>query len=158
MNEIFLLLGTNLGNKQQNLDKALEAISKFAKIVKVSHVYETAAWGKTDQPSFFNQVIEISTSHAPETLMTKLLKIEKEMGRQRFEKWGERLIDLDILYFQNQIINSENLKIPHPEISNRRFTLVPLVEICANFEHPSFKKSQLEILNDCKDPLEVRKI
>jgi len=123
-----------------------------------SSIYETEAWGITDQPSFLNQALEISTSLNARQLMRKVLKIEEEMGRVRKEKLGPRIIDIDILLFENEIHDLRFLKVPHPEMQNRRFVLVPLAEINSSFQHPVLKKSIAELLEECPDNLEVKKI
>lgn len=156
-NGIYLLSGSNLGNRMASLARALELIEQEAGSIKAqSQLYETAPWGITDQPAFLNQVMELETKLAPEALLEKLLNIEKKMGRERKTKWGERLIDLDILYYGNQIIETANLKIPHPHIPERRFTLVPLCELAPLLPHPLTGKTQLQLLKECPDQLEVR--
>ena len=154
----FLLLGSNLGERAQVLKNAADIIDKKIGEVKIySSIYETLAWGNEEQPAFLNQVIIVETSLKPEDLLITINDIEKELGRVRHKKWGERLIDIDILYFDESVISTENLTIPHPEISNRRFTLIPLIEIAANFVHPVNGKTQKELLVDCRDDLEVIK-
>ena len=156
MTSIYLLLGTNLGNKSANLQRAKELLTSHAIIIKKeSKIYETAAWGNEDQPSFLNQVVEVDSNKSPQRILTLINQIEEEMGRVRFEKWGERLIDIDILYFSSHEIQNEDLVIPHPEIQNRRFTLAPLAEMSPDFIHPILKKTQQELLEVCVDPLEV---
>lgn len=156
MTGIYLLLGTNLGNRYKNLEKAREQlVANSITIRKESQIYETAAWGKEDQESFLNQVVEVETGKSPQRLLFIANMIEKEMGRERFEKWGSRLIDIDILYFGDIEFKNENLIIPHPQIQNRRFTLEPLVELNGEFVHPVLKKTQAELLESCEDQLEV---
>ncbi|MEM9857543.1 MAG: 2-amino-4-hydroxy-6-hydroxymethyldihydropteridine diphosphokinase [Bacteroidota bacterium] len=153
---IFILLGSNLGDKSQNLNSAKKKIEiQIGQILKESSVYETAAWGKQNQPAFLNQVVQLKTLLAPHKLLDELLSIEDAMGRKRIEKWGERLIDLDILYYNDQVIEDENLKIPHPGIPVRRFTLTPLVEIAPDFQHPLSKKTNQQLLEVCTDDLNV---
>ncbi len=156
---IYLLVGTNLGNRSDNLNLALQKISELiGNILQTSSIYETAAWGKTDQPDFYNLALEIATTKDPREVLNLLQSIEKEMGRIRVERWEERIIDIDILYFSDQIINSPQLTVPHPEIPNRRFTLEPLNEIASDFVHPFLHKSNREMLSDCKDKLTVKRI
>lgn len=156
MTGIYLLLGTNIGNRNKNLERAREMlVSNMITIRKESNIFETAAWGKEDQESFLNQVIEVETGKSPQRMLFIANMIEKEMGRERFEKWGSRLIDIDILYFNDITFETEDLKIPHPEIQNRRFTLAPMAEIAPDFIHPSLQKSQTQLLEECADPLEV---
>lgn len=159
MEGIFLLLGSNLGDKLSHLSQSITEIEeKIGTIEKVSSIYETAAWGKTDQPSFYNQVIKISTSLKPFQLLEKILQIEHDIGRKRFEKWGARIIDIDLLYYKNEIFASQELTIPHPQIQYRKFTLIPLCEIAQNFIHPTLKVTQQQLLEQCDDLLEVVKL
>jgi len=154
----YLLLGSNLGNRAQVLEKATSSInSKLGSVVKASSIYETSAWGIEDQPPFLNQVIQIETQLTPHQLLTEINLIEKQLGRVRHEKWGERLIDIDILYYNTSIIHTRELKIPHPQIINRRFTLAPLAEVAPNYIHPMLEKTQQQLLAECKDELEVKK-
>ena len=156
---IFILLGSNLGDRQEHLDRARLEISRHAgEIVTASSVYKTAAWGNTHQPDFYNQVIEVHSSLDPAKLISETQLIEQKMGRTRNEKWGARIIDIDILFYGNSVLSGESLTIPHPEIANRRFTLLPLAEIAPDFIHPILKKSVREMLSDCKDNLPVEKV
>lgn len=156
---VFLLLGTNIGDRNKNLASALNAIDPAVGMIKKrSSVYETAAWGKTDQPPFYNQVIEIETSLSSHEVLEELLTIEQKMGRERKEKWGERIIDIDILFFGNEIIETSELIIPQSQLANRRFTLVPLNEIAPDLIHPKLQKKIHELLAACPDRLEVVKI
>ena len=156
MNKAYLLTGGNMGNREKNLARAKALISELAgKVTRSSAFYETAAWGKTDQPSFYNQALEIETSLLPKELLKQLLDIEKKLGRKREEKYGPRTIDIDILLYADQISNDPLLRIPHPELQNRRFALTPLAEIGPGLIHPVFKKSITELLAICPDTLEV---
>ena len=155
----YLLIGGNLGNRKENLLKATSFINEQCGILtRSSSIYETAAWGITDQPPFLNQALEISTSLSARQLLRKILKIEKEMGRIRKEKLGPRIIDIDILLFEKEIHDLLFLKIPHPEMQNRRFVLTPLAEINSELQHPVLKKSIAQLLEECPDNLEVKKI
>ena len=158
MNTAFLLLGGNLGNRKGNLAQAREIISsECGRIDAVSSLYETAAWGITEQPSFLNQALYLSTELSAKKLLRRLLKAEKKMGRIRIEKFGPRIIDIDILFFNTEIHNTSSLKLPHPELQNRRFALLPLAEIAPDFIHPVLKNSINELLKECPDTLPVKK-
>lgn len=158
MSTAYLLIGGNLGNRKENLSTAISLITEqCGSLTRSSSIYETEAWGKTDQPSFLNQALEISTSLNARQLMRKILKIEEEMGRIRKEKLGPRIIDIDILFFDNEIHDLRFLKVPHPEIQNRRFVLVPMAEINSYLQHPVFKKTIAELLEECPDLLNVKK-
>jgi 2-amino-4-hydroxy-6-hydroxymethyldihydropteridine diphosphokinase len=151
------LLGSNLGNKQQNLEQARSQISsQIGNIIKQSAVYQTLAWGNADQPSYLNQVLEIQTDLSPQMLLQKINEIEKDMGRERRIRWESRLIDIDILYFNDLILETQVLTIPHSQIAFRRFTLVPLVEIAPDYIHPVLKQPHTQLLQNCPDLLDVR--
>ena len=151
-NQLFILLGTNLGDRIQNLEIARNEIEiHIGKITKFSGIYETAAWGITEQPNFLNQVLQISTDLKPNKILQIILKMEQKMGRIREQKWGARLIDIDILYFGNLKLNSKKLVIPHPFLNERRFTMAPLTEIDPNFIHPILQKTNIELLENCED-------
>jgi 2-amino-4-hydroxy-6-hydroxymethyldihydropteridine diphosphokinase len=156
INKIFLGLGSNLGNREENILMAEKLIEeKVGKVRSKSSIYETAAWGITEQNAFLNQVLEIETVFSPSAVLHLLLKIEKDMGRIREIKWGERSIDIDVLYFNNEILSTENLVVPHPFIQERKFVLVPLCEIAPVFIHPKLKQSNLELLEKCQDSGEI---
>jgi 2-amino-4-hydroxy-6-hydroxymethyldihydropteridine diphosphokinase len=157
--QVFLLLGSNLGDRPQVLAAAREAIGeKAGSIVTQSAIYETAPWGITDQPAFLNQVIEISTSLLPEDLLRIILNIEHDLGRVRYERWGARVIDIDILYFGQTVMDSARLTLPHPRIQDRRFVLAPLAEIAPRFLHPLLQKTSSKLLEECPDTSAVSKI
>lgn len=158
MNVAYLLTGGNTGDRLHYLHSAAEAITKHCgPILKKSAVYETAAWGVKDQNSFLNQAIKLSTELSPHELLDRLLQIEETMGRVRKEKYGPRIIDIDILLFNDDVIDARNLKIPHPELHNRRFALQCLFDIAPHIIHPVFKKTISRILKECPDPLSVDK-
>lgn len=159
MNGAYLIIGGNMGDRMQLLKLCREYIlEEIGSIAKVSGIYETAAWGKTDQASFLNQVLWVHTKLDPVALLRKCLYIEKKMGRERLLKWESRLIDIDILFYENEIIKEEKLTLPHPFIHQRRFVLVPLNEIASDFIHPVLHKSIFQILKECDDALEVVKV
>lgn len=159
MNTVYLLLGTNLGKKAQNLHLATQLLEKnVGPILMLSSVYETMPWGIEDQPIFYNQVLKMSTDLGVVDLLKTTQSVEQEMGRKKYRHWGERLIDIDILYLNDIVYESETLNIPHIQIPNRRFTLVPLVEITSEFIHPKLLLTQAQLLAQCPDPLEVKKV
>jgi 2-amino-4-hydroxy-6-hydroxymethyldihydropteridine diphosphokinase len=159
MNTAYLLTGGNLGNREENLATALALLSETCgTIIAASALYETAAWGNTDQPAFLNQAIQLQTTLNAKQLIRRVLKAEKHMGRVRNEKYGPRIIDIDILLFNNEKHNYHFLKLPHPEMHNRRFVLVPLAEIAAEAIHPVFKKNIVQLLEECPDKLTVIKV
>lgn len=155
---IYLLLGSNLGDRITNLKLAIKYIWSFSEIVRISSVYETAPWGVTDQPAFYNQVVEIKTATDPKSLLNEILKIEELIGRVRKEKWGARIIDIDILYYGDMKLDQEDLIIPHPGIADRKFTLAPLAELAPDFLHPISGKSNKEMLASLDDQLSVKKL
>lgn len=155
MNGIYLLLGSNIGNRLAYLKEAATLLSKEnIIIIEESSIYETEPWGPKDQDWFLNVILEISTSYEPKELLEVVLKIESELGRVRKEKWGERCIDIDILYFKDEVVDDTNLSIPHLGIPNRKFTLMPLAEMCPLEKHPTLDKTQMELLAECTDPLD----
>ena len=159
MNQTYLLIGGNLGNRFNNLEKARSLIAAvIGKIINASAVYETEAWGIKEQPAFLNQVLIVSTSLDPDQLLSRILSIEHEMGRERTQKFGPRSIDIDILFYNQEIIDQPGLIIPHPQLHLRRFTLEPLNEISPSFIHPLFDKSIAELLQECPDNLVVKKL
>jgi 2-amino-4-hydroxy-6-hydroxymethyldihydropteridine diphosphokinase len=158
MTTTYLLLGSNLGEKKLNIDYACELLTQFVgDITQSSSVYETEAWGFTEQPIFYNQVVALETIQSPEDLLLTISQIEEKLGREREEKWRSRIIDIDILYYGDLIYQSETLTIPHPEIQNRKFTLIPLAEIAPHGRHPVLMKTNQELLANCKDTLKVQK-
>ena len=158
MNKIYFLLGSNIGNSKQQLDLAVTNIeSEVGKVVGRSSIYQTAAWGKTDQPDFLNQVIIVATQLTAEKTLATILAIEEKMGRVRTEKNAPRIIDIDILFFNKERILQKDLIVPHPEIQNRRFVLIPLNEVSPDFIHPVFNKTIHELLEACTDELNVKK-
>jgi len=155
-NQVWILMGSNLGDRSANLLKAIELFQNAGEIIQMSSIYETEAWGINDQPAFLNQVILIMTELSPKEMLKLCHDAENKIGRVRDRKWGERIIDADILYFNKEIIKESDLVIPHPGIAERRFTLVPLAEMATGFVHPVLKKTNSQLLDDCNDPLSVR--
>ena len=159
MNSTYLLLGSNMGNSAELLSNAIKQIeNKIGPLLLSSNLYATAAWGNTSQPDFLNQVIKITTHLAAAETLAIILSIEKNMGRIRTTKNAPRIIDIDILFFNNEIINQCDLIVPHPEIQNRRFVLTPLQEIAPQMIHPVLNKTIDQLLSQCPDQLAVKKI
>jgi len=148
-NSVYIGLGSNMGCKRDNIAQAVALISAIpgVNIKNISSLYETEPWGKTDQDKFLNQVIEIETSLPPKELLRELQNIEIKMGRQRQEKWGPRLIDLDILLYGNEVLDDPQLIIPHPHMRERLFVLVPLAEIGADLRFPDNGATVREVLS-----------
>jgi 2-amino-4-hydroxy-6-hydroxymethyldihydropteridine diphosphokinase len=158
MNKAYLLIGGNLGDRMAYLTQSKFFIeNQCGKIITQSSYYETEAWGMKEQPSFLNQVILIETSFLADELLTHLLSIEKHLGRERSIPLGPRTIDIDILYFNDEQVDSAQLTIPHPRMTERNFVLIPLNEIAPQFLHPVFLKTTQDLLIECKDPCVVYK-
>ena len=154
---IFVLSGCNIGDRIQQLSHASDLLQDMGfKVKKHSMIYESAAWGPIKQQDFLNQVLQVSTNLGPHELLEKLLETERAMGRLRTQKWGPRIIDLDLLYYNQEIIRSKDLTLPHPFIPERRFTLMPLDEIAPDFVHPVLKKDQRTLLEECPDSSRVK--
>ena len=144
----YVALGSNLGDKEANLRKALELLEeRGGEVVKTSSFICTEPYGVTDQPQFLNGVCEVRTSLEPLELLHTLLDIEQEMGRVRLRHWGERNIDLDLLLYEDVVLDTEELKLPHPDMQNRDFVLLPLAEIAPKLVHPILQKSIEELSN-----------
>jgi len=142
--------------KNENLESASDFIEKeIGNILIKSKIYETEPWGVLDQPNFFNQVLKIKSKLTPTECLKNCLAIEDEMGRERLQKWGQRLIDIDLLFYNDLKINTLDLILPHPRLHERNFTLVPMEEIAPDFIHPVLKKSIFELLDICKDDQSV---
>jgi len=155
----YLILGSNIGDPISRIQIALEKINTdIGEVTRTSSIYVTEPWGLKDQPHFYNQVVEVETKIDAFDTLKKVLAIEKSMGRVRKEKWAERIIDIDILYFDDQVINKENLTIPHPGIPDRRFVLIPLCELIPDQIHPALHVSNADLLRTTSDTLEVRRI
>lgn len=158
MNKVYLLIGGNMGDRMANLDIALNLMElNLGAIIQISSRYETAAWGLTDQPNFLNQAVLMHTSLSANDLMQAILDVEKLMGRERTIPLGPRNIDIDIIYYNHEIINNESLTVPHPKITERRFVLLPMVEIAPHYIHPILSKSNTLLLKECGDSLAVHK-
>jgi 2-amino-4-hydroxy-6-hydroxymethyldihydropteridine diphosphokinase len=156
MNHAYLLLGGNMGDRLNNLALAMQFLEKeVGKILKYSSVYETASWGNTEQPDFLNQVLFIETNLTAEQIMEQILFFENKMGRVRTSKNASRVIDIDILFFNKEIVETKNVIVPHPQIQNRNFVLYPLNELAPELKHPVLKKTIHELLLQCNDMLPV---
>jgi 2-amino-4-hydroxy-6-hydroxymethyldihydropteridine diphosphokinase len=157
MKKAYLLMGGNIGDRLFYLRSAIEKVeSQIGKVLQCSAIYETAAWGVTDQPDFLNQAVELETLLSPLELLKELLAIELALGRERHHKWYARTIDIDILLYADQIIALDKLVIPHPRLQFRRFGLTPLAQIAPQVVHPVINKTISVLLDECKDTLEVK--
>jgi 2-amino-4-hydroxy-6-hydroxymethyldihydropteridine diphosphokinase len=158
MNNVYLSLGSNEGDRIGWMQKAMEMLSvKCGPVVQRSSVYQTAAWGLTSQPDFLNMVILLQTTKTPAELLIDIHNIETTLGRRRDIKWGPRTLDIDILLYNDLVTELPELTIPHPYMQDRRFTLVPLAEIAPTYIHPKFNVAISELLSRCPDQLEVHK-
>ena len=156
MNEVYLQLGSNIGDRLDNLDQSIKIITeRIGNVLEKSSVYESTPWGVENQRNFLNQVIFVESNFDPYTILDLVLQIEKDMGRIRIEKWGERIIDIDILFIDDLIIESENLCIPHEFIAKRKFVLQPMCEIAPAFIHPKLNKTISQLLEECIDDEKV---
>jgi 2-amino-4-hydroxy-6-hydroxymethyldihydropteridine diphosphokinase len=160
MHIVYIGLGSNMGDKIANLNKAIEELGKVAgnKVLAVSSLYKTEPVGGIEQDWFVNAVAEIETGLTPRELLNKLLYIEKNLGRVRDEKWGPRVIDLDILLYDDLVMDEEGLSIPHPYLYERGFVLVPLAEIAPKMIHPKLKKSMTELMEGIHDNYKIENI
>ncbi|NIG54016.1 2-amino-4-hydroxy-6-hydroxymethyldihydropteridine diphosphokinase [Chitinophaga sp. Cy-1792] len=159
MNTTILLIGGNLGNPEINLGKAVRLINeRIGQVVKKSALYQTAPWGVVDQPDYLNQALVVHTMQDALTTLHTLLDIERTIGRVRQEKWGSRVIDIDMIFFNDDIISLPELKIPHPRMHLRQFVLVPLQEIVPDHVHPVLHKTVNELLLSCPDDLPANKL
>lgn len=159
MSTTFLLLGSNLGDSKGYIAEAVYLINQeIGTVYRQSSLYQTASWGKVDQPDFINQAIEVKTNLSPVQLLKSILSIEQQLGRRREEKWGSRTIDIDILLYDNLVIDLPELKIPHPFLPERRFAILPLHEIAPHFIHAVSGKTIEQLLSDLTDKLSVKKL
>jgi 2-amino-4-hydroxy-6-hydroxymethyldihydropteridine diphosphokinase len=159
MNKVCLSIGSNLGDRALNLKKSIEClINTVGQISAISSIYETEAWGLINQPSFYNLALIINSKFNPFEILEFTQKIEIDLGRIRKEKWGERVIDIDIVFFNDEIVDTNNLTIPHPRMADRKFVLVPLDEIIPNYIHPIFNETIASLNRICTDKLNASKL
>ena len=158
LNQVYLSLGSNVGNRTAMLQEAISLLSEVGEVEQISSFYETAAWGKTEQPAFLNLVLLMQTNLRAINFMQELIAIESRMGRIRNEKWEARMIDIDILFFNHEVINEKHLHVPHPFLQQRKFVLEPLAEIAPHFVHPVLKLEVLQLLKNCSDTLFVNRL
>jgi 2-amino-4-hydroxy-6-hydroxymethyldihydropteridine diphosphokinase len=159
MNTAYLLIGGNMGDRERNLRETIAAINGAAgDVAAVSHVYETEAWGRTDQPAFLNQALKLQTNYAPEALLALLIGIEESLGRKRQKKYDPRTIDIDIIFYNDLVVRTPELEIPHPRMAERRFVLAPLAELAPDMVHPVLHATVEQMLLACTDTLTVNKI
>jgi len=143
---VYIALGTNLGDRLANLRAAIAGLAQDVTVLAESHIYETPPWGYEDQPSFLNMVVKAETDLEPGALLGFLKQLEVDLGREKSVRWGPRLIDLDILFYDDLVIESPPLVIPHPRLHERGFVLVPLADVAAEFIHPVLGKRVWELL------------
>ncbi|WP_347321534.1 2-amino-4-hydroxy-6-hydroxymethyldihydropteridine diphosphokinase [Rossellomorea sp. RS05] len=154
----YISLGSNIGDREAYLEKAIQILGSHGKIEvkRLSSIYETEPVGYTDQGEFLNMVIAVQTSLRPETLLHQCLQVEFDLGREREFKWGPRIIDLDVLLYEQETIENADLLIPHPRMQERAFVLIPLLEIAPGLEHPSFGAPLENLLDEIPDKEGVR--
>lgn len=153
---VFLLLGSNIGNKKTQLENAIQLIRKLCGTVKrVSSTYQTEPWKVEGQEDYLNVAIELETTHTPDTLLKQIKQIEKALGRQSREKWAPREIDIDILFFGRKVIKQKELQIPHPHMHERNFAILPMMELSPDFVHPTLNMSMEDLYEKSTDQNEV---
>lgn len=154
-NEVVLCLGGNQGDREKLLFQVIEALNIHFQLIRVSRIYETEAWGGVAEGNFLNQIAIVSTQFSAQDVLEIIQQIEQDLGRKRTDHWGNRTMDIDILYYGKEIISSPGLKIPHPFIAERKFVLTSLAEVLPDFKNPISGKTSLEMLVDCPDTSQV---
>lgn len=156
----YLSIGGNMGDRQAYLQAALDKLASHpgCQLGLVSNIYETPAWGKTDQADFLNLACQVETDLSAQEFLTFCQEIEQDLDRVRIEKWGQRTIDLDIIFWDDQVIEEENLQVPHPYAHERAFVLLPLTDIAADYRHPVLQKTVAELLLPLKDVKDIKKL
>lgn len=159
LHTVILLTGSNLEDREENLNQASYQIAKMiGNVLKYSSLFESEPWGNKDQPAFINQALMVSTILSPEKLLQAIHNIEKGMGRTRNQKWEARIIDIDIIFYDDKVIDSVDLNIPHPEFTNRTFAILPVMEIAPEYIHPQNHLTVHEIMQASNDGGEVTKL
>jgi 2-amino-4-hydroxy-6-hydroxymethyldihydropteridine diphosphokinase len=148
MPQVYLALGSNLGDRHANLRAAVKALAPGVRVLEESRIYETPAWGYEDQPPFLNMALKAETSLQPEALLAHVKQLESDLGRTPSFHWGPRLIDIDVLFYDDLVLDTPGLTIPHPRLHERAFVLVPLADIAPALLHPATGKTVQQMLED----------
>ncbi len=157
--DAIIMLGSNEGDRVQNILTATALVTRnVGQVSGMSPVYESAPWGKASQPWYYNRALHVRTALGAHQLLAACLKVENDMGRQRHEKWGPRLIDIDLIYYSDAVLSGNGLTVPHPHIAKRKFVLVCLAALGTVLKHPVTGLSSVEMLEACKDKLEVKRL
>lgn len=155
MHQVVLMIGGNLGDREQLLKEALLGLAEIGKIEMLSSIYETEAWGQASEAGYLNQAVVLRTDRSPIEFLRSVQQIENRLGRVRKEKWGDRTMDIDMIYVDDMVYHDQDLTLPHPRMAERNFVLVPLVEILPDYIHPIFGVSNRDLLRRCKDEKKV---
>jgi 2-amino-4-hydroxy-6-hydroxymethyldihydropteridine diphosphokinase len=155
MAKVCIALGSNLGDRRENFIRALKKFITFGKILSIAPLYRSEAYGYKEQPDFFNSVVILETELKPKILLDKLKEIEKTIGRKQRRRWGPREIDLDIIFYDREVMESKKLTVPHPDFHNRKFVLKPLVDVAPDYLPPLHTLKIWQILEECKDNTNV---
>ncbi len=155
MADVFIALGSNTGNRLEFLLRAMRLLAEKTVLQEVGGLYESAAYGLTGQPDFYNSAVRTVTDLSPEALLKTLKKMEADVGRIQRQRWGPREIDLDIIFYNQQLLTADGLQIPHPDFQNRRFVLLPLADIAPGFISPAHRRTVSDLLNNCPDSTEI---